>query len=236
MERKSKNPLPVDISLPEQSLLPDGTIFVVLKTLAEVESFWRDHKGKFGFACQGRAYGEPMFLRPYEWVFGSTKSAVVRTVMRWDATKVGCEFYDWAALDPVMHRTWFIDRDEFRASRVAAGVWSPTDESDYLADCVRRSPETYRGWWELKNLPGACDPLDWFNPCGIRQELIDRNMPIHEVESKLQEQTFDDWKASDPCDIEYHDAESIESTILYWQNERANDQDYYGSENELHAS
>ncbi|WP_148639780.1 hypothetical protein [Paenacidovorax caeni] len=140
---------------------------------------------------------------------------MVRKVMRWGESGVGCEFYDWAKNDPSMYRFWFDDREAYRESQIEKGLWSDQDEADYITDCIRRSPETYRGWWQLKDIPGGCDPLDWFNPCIHHEELFDPNMPISEVEKALQEQTFDDWKQSDVYEIEYHDRESIEDAIAY---------------------
>lgn len=232
MKAKKKPSLPVDIKLPERVLLDDGTLFVTLRTLDELERFWREHQGQFEFACEGKGWDKPFYLREYEWVFGTSKSAVVRTVLRWGESGVGCEFYDWSKSDRAMHACWFHDRDEYRDSQIEKSLWSDEDEKAYQADCIRRSPETYRGWWQFKNIPGGCDPLDWFNPCIHHEELFDPNMPIAEVEKALQEQTFDDWKESDVGEIEYHDRASIGKAISYWRNEKAIGQDYYGCENE----
>jgi len=234
MKAKKKPLLPVDIKLPERVLLDDGTMFVTLRTLDELEGFWREHKGQFAYACEGKNWDNPLFLREFEWVFGTSKSAVVRTVMRWDVSGVGCEFYDWAKNDPEMRASWFHYRDEYRDSQIKRGLWSDEDEIGYQADCIRRSPETYRGWWQLKNLPGGFCPSDWFNPCIIHDQLTDPNMPVAEVERTLQEQTFNDWKKS--CagvdEIEYHDQASIEEYIAYWRNEKAIGEGYYGCDNE----
>lgn len=134
-----------------------------------------------------------------------------------------------------MHRCWFNDREAYRDSQIEKGLWSDEDEADYKADCIRRSPNTYRGWWQLKDIPGGCDPLDWFNPCIHHEELFDPNMPIVQVEKTLQEQTFDDWKQSDVYEIEYHDRESIANAIAYWRDEQSAGRGYYGEENEAAA-
>lgn len=231
MRAKKKPLLPVDIKLPERVLLDDGAMFVTLRTLYELEQFWREHKGQFGFACEGNGWANPCFLREYEWVFGMSKSAVVRTVMRWDVSGVGCEFYDWSKHEPNDHAAWFRDRDGYRAFQLEEGLWTDDDEKVYQADCILRSPETYRGRWQLKNLPNGCDPLDWFDDFTV--ELFDPNMPVAEVARTLQEQTFDVWKESaDSVEIEYHDKASIEKMIAYWRHEKAIGQDYYGRENE----
>lgn len=224
--------MPVDIKLPERVLLDDGTMFVTLRTLDEFVKFWQEHKDRFEFACEGKGWDSPIFLREYEWVFGTSKSAVVRRVMRWSESGVSCEFHDCSKSDPAMHASWFHDRDKDRDTQIEKGLWSGEDERAYQADCVRRSPETYRGWWQLKNLPGGCDPLDWFNPFMEHEELIDPKMPIADVEQTLQERTFDDWKESDVCEIDYHDRTSIEEAITYWRDEQAAGQGYKGDENE----
>lgn len=233
MKPKKKPLLPIDIKLPERVLLDDGTMFVTLRTLDELEKFWQEHKGQFEFACVGGGFDDPVYLRRYEWVFGTSKSAVVRTVLRWVECGVGCEFYDWSKNDPSEHASWFRDRDEYRESQIEEGLWSDEDERDYQADCIRRSPETYRGWWQFKNLPGGCNPLDWFNPFTDVEELFDPNMPIAEVERMLQEQTFDDWKESYVVEIDYHDRASLEEAIAYERGNQAAGQGYYGDENEV---
>jgi len=222
--------LPVEIKLLERVLFDNGTMFVTLPTLDELEKFWREYKDHFEFACEGKFWDNPTYLREHEWVFGTSKSAVVRTVMRWSASGVGCEFYDWSKNDPEMHDCWFHERDKYRDSQIEEGLWSVEDERAYQADCIRRSPETYSGWWQLKNLPNGCDPLDWFD-MGNYEELFDPKMPIVEVERMLQEQTFNDWKDSDVNEIQYHDRTSVEETIAYWRGQQAAGQEYYGDEN-----
>ena len=100
MKTKKKPPLPVDIKLPERVMFDDETMFVTLRTLDELERFWQENKGQFEFACEGKGWENPIFLREYEWVFGTSKSAVVRQVMRRSESGVSCEFYDWAKNDP----------------------------------------------------------------------------------------------------------------------------------------
>ena len=235
MKTKKKPLLPVDIKLPERVMFDDGTMFVTLRTLDELEKFWQENKGQFEFACEGKGWESPIFLREYEWIFGTSKSAVVRQVMRWSESGVSCEFYDWAKNDPSMHRCWFNDREAYRDSQIEKGLWSDEDEAAYKADCIRRSPNTYRGWWQLKDIHGGCDPLDWFNPCIHHEELFDPSIPIVQVEETLQEQTFDDWKQSDVYEIEYHDRESIANAIAYSRGEQFDTEAGYGEENETAA-
>jgi hypothetical protein len=219
---------PVNIPLQERVLLDGGVMFVVLPTLDELAMFWEEHKQVFSYACQGIEWENPQFLRGCEWVFGNSKASVIRSVLRWGKSCIGCEFYDWYKHDNGQHDWWFEERDDERNVSIIRGQWSTKDEAAYLADCKRRTPESYRGWWQFCNIPDGREPNDWFNPSLDPVEIIDPNMPIREVEDILHEQTFDDWKASDVWEIEAHDQESIEETIRYWCRERADGRDYYG--------
>lgn len=229
---KSKQPLPVDVSLLDKELLDDGVMFVVLPTLADLEQFWREHKTQFLYGCNGHVWETNTFLRGYEWVFGSSKAAVVRAVMRWDVLGLKCEFYDWAKHEPIDHVSWFRNRDLIRTHDITAGLWTVDDENTYQVDCVRRSPSTYRGWWTLGNLPHGYDQSEWFSSFSDADELFDYDMPIAQVTRMLQEKTFDDWKASDVGELQYHDRDSIDAEIDYWRQEQQTGQGYYGVGNE----
>lgn len=78
-KKLAKKPtLPIQIPLPERVLLENGTMFVTLRTLDELEQFWREHQGQFEFACEGGGcWDNNKYLDHYEWVFGSSKAAVV---------------------------------------------------------------------------------------------------------------------------------------------------------------
>lgn len=158
---------------------------------------------------------------------------MVRTVMRWGQSGVSCEFYNWKEDDPEMFSAWFSNRKEYRERRINAGFWSDDDERAHQAECIRRTPENYYGWWELKNLPGGYSDSEWFSPFGNYERPFDPQIPIAEVEKALQEKTFDDWRDSDHMDdISYHTRESIESMIAYWRQEQLDGCSYYGDENE----
>ena len=227
---KTKSRLPVDIELPERTLLEDGVVFVRLRTLDELDEFWCRHRDKFAFACEGKNSNKPNFLHEYEWVFGSAKAAVVRTVLRWGHSGIGCEFFDWAKHDSKVHEMFFLDRDGERDSEIEKGIWSEKDEINFRADCVRRSVETYRGWWRFCNLPSGYSPNEWLSG---DEELIDPSMAYQEVASKLQEQAFDNWRQSDFWELESHIGGSIDELIQYWKDERVKGEGYYGDENEF---
>jgi len=212
-------PLPVEIELPDRTLLEHGSFFVRLRTLDELDEFWCGHRQKFAFACEGKSSIKPTFLNEYEWVFGSTKAAVIRTVLRWGQSGIDCEFYDWAKHSSQMHESFFLDRDAERHSMIEKGVWSDKDETDFGTDCVIRSVNTYRGWWRYCNLPDGGN-TEWLNDDLDQEELFDPRMPSQEVVTTLHEQTFDSWRQSDFWELESHDAESIDELIRYRKKER----------------
>ena len=230
MKTKSSR-LPVHIHLPDRTLLEGGAFFVCLRTLDELDKFWCEHRQKFAFACKGKTSNKPSFLHEYEWVFGSTKEAVVRTVLRWGQSGIDCEFYDWATHDPQMHESFFLDRDAERDFMIEKGVWSEKDEADFRADCVRRSIETYRGWWRFCNLPNGYSYNEWLDDDLGNEELFDPEMPYQEVVTTLLEQAFNIWQQSDSWELESHSAESIDEFIQYWKQERKQGESYYGDEN-----
>lgn len=236
MSMKTKSArLPVCIELPECTLLEDGTWFVRLRTLDELDVFWSEHRDRFAFACEGHTSSDPSFLHEYEWVFGSTKAAVVRTVLRWGHSGIVCEFYDWAKHDPQMHEMFFLDRAADRDSMIEKGIWLEKNEAGFRADCVRRSIDSYRGWWRFCNLPNGYSSNEWLNGGRAHEELTDPHMAYQEVATALQEQTFDDWRQSGFWELESHNGESIDELLQYWKNERDKGEGYYGDENESFA-
>lgn len=221
MKSRMKSPLPIDIPLPEGVLLDDASMFVRLRTLAELEEFWRLHQDKFHFAARGIRYGdEQSFLNENEWVFATTKAALVKTVCRWDQVGIRCEFYDWSKDDPAEWRSFFTDRDAYRAHRLEGGSWSEEEETTYQADSQRRSPQTYRGWWQLVNLPSSFpNDSSWFSPFADC-EIIDPELPVEIVEKALQEFTFDDWSSiQSEGDIEFMDRDGVNNHIAYEKDE-----------------
>jgi len=81
--RAKKKLLPVEINLSECVLLEDSAMFITPRTLDELEWFQEEHNGQFELACEGKgATSGQSFLREYEWAFGTSKSEVLRTVMR----------------------------------------------------------------------------------------------------------------------------------------------------------
>lgn len=229
-----KKQLPIDIPLQQGVILESGAVFVVLRTLAELEAFWLKNRHALPYAAKGIAYGEcQLFLNEYEWVFAPTKASLIKTVCRWDVVGIKCEWYDWATEEPSMHASWFVERDQFRIAQINSLLWDAESEENYQQDCKKRSPDTYRGWWILSNLPNGIEQYDWFSDFGDnKEELIDPNLPLAEVVQTLQEQTFDDWKEQSDRDLYCFDENGVSEDIAYWRNEQKNGDDYYGKENE----
>ena len=220
-----KYQLPVEIKLPEKVMLENGTMFVTLRTLDELQAFWNENKTRFPFAVRNMV-ADPVLLRDYEWVFGGTKVAVVQTVMRWGESGIGCEFYDWSKSEPDWHRLWFKDRDSVRENAIRDGSWTEMNQAEYEADCILRTPDSYRGWWRLKNIPGGCDWDDWFSDY---QEIYDKNLPVAEVERLLQELTFDEWLSADIHLVRAFGVDELDLEISEGLMARKNnDADYYG--------
>lgn len=217
--------LPIEIRLPENVMLENETMFVILRTLDEFNEFWTANKQKFSFAAS-QWLSDGVFLGKYEWVFGTTKAAVVQTVMRWGRSGVECEFFDWSKSQPEWHKAWFIDRESTRENAIRDGSWTESDQAAYEEDCVIRTPKSYRGWWRLKNIPGGCDPDEWLSDY---QEIFDPNLPMAEVERLLQEQTFDDWLIADLSYVRSYCAEAMDSEISPYL---VSPKDYFEIENE----
>lgn len=226
--------LPVDIKLPEKVMLENGTMFVTFQTLDELCKFWQEHKNQFDFACTGDRDQDVGFLRRYEWVFGTSKSEIVRTVLRWGKSGLAFEFFDWAKDDPSSHLSWFSDREYERNLGIEKGFWSDENEAAYQADCICRSPETYRGYWRLMSTADPSLYLEervnyWID----REELIDPNMPVLEVEKILLEHIFESLYCGNCGEFASHDRASIEETIAYWREEEAIGRGCYGNEDQV---
>jgi hypothetical protein len=233
--KKPKTPiLPIDIALPEHEALEDGAMFVVLRTLDELESFWKANREMFHYAAEGVLQEgiAQEYLNECEWVFGPSKTAVVKAVFRWDQMGIKCEWYDWAGDNPREHAYWFDDRDGYRQSQIAENAWSKADEAAYQTDCQKHSPETYRGWWILTNLPNNCSYHEWFSGYDF-PEITDPHLPVATVVKILQEHNFDDWKECDVGEIRFCDQQGVDESIAHWRDEQRAGREYYGIENEV---
>jgi hypothetical protein len=219
------------IRLAERVPNSDGAVFATLHTIAELEEFW--HLQCFGlqYAAQGILIGDQQyFLDEYEWVFAPSKAALIKAVTRWDAIGITCEWYDWALLEPERHAAWFEERAQFREDRRSNGRWTAADEVKFQQDSRLRSPETYRGYWTLNNLPPGCTFADWFT--SSRAEVIDSTLSAEMAAALLQEMTFDDWHDANIFNLALHDAMGVEHEIMKAKAQRNAGDDYYGCENE----
>lgn len=214
MKSIAKSLLPIDIKLPESVIQENGTIFVHLNTPSELEVFWKNNSDTYNYAARGvDSGGENYYLEKSEWVFSLTKASLVKTVLRWEKIGLWCRFYEWSKEHPGEWSSFFTDRIRYRIQQISQDSWTTEDEAAYIADSLKRSPATYRGWWEIANTPTALS-IDWFSP-NNDFELIDPSLPINIVEATIQEAIFDDWKESDALDIEFLDRAGIEEHIEF---------------------
>jgi len=223
---------PIDINLPEDVLLSCGAMCVTLPTLDDLDKFWSLHRKEFLFAANcvfDIDSLEPSYLKNYQWIFGKTKSSVIAALTRWQELGVECCFYEWKKLEPNDHDSFFEDRDYYRQEQIANERWTAINESDYQADCLLRSRQTYIGYWQLSNLPFSMSDCDWLSP--FAPELFDPSLSVDQATKTMQEITFDDWLAtgaSEPGDPEVFDRKSLGKYIEYWKGERAEGMGYYG--------
>lgn len=226
MKRKklTKPKRPMDIALPENVMLPNGTLFVKLPTLDSLDAFWSENSERFLYAATGIPLTTGQnFLNDCEWVFGNSKAAVVETFCRWNEVGIKTIFYDWAKEDPKDHQAWFDDRDSYAKYRAEQG--KEPERPSFYTTCT---PETYRGYWILENLPNDFDMFSWFTDFAFT-EITDWNLPVATAKAMLQEQTFDDYIEHGCCaDTECFDKAGLTENIEYWKEQRAQGMETYG--------
>lgn len=241
MTKKTQRIKPIDIPFTERELLPNGTMFVTLKTLDELDVFWQENRHTFKFAAQGHTYASeyknPVYLNDYEWVFGSSKEAVVETVCRWNDLNppIQTVWYDWKNdsknhIDVAGSFDWYhAIRDAEYQDLIKNNQLTAEDAFEFEQ---RLSRENYHGWWVLENLPMCPSFEEWFYELTDCQ-IINYNVGAVEATRQLKELKFDNWgDRFDTYDVKCHDLKGIEEEINYWKNERKTKQSYYGDENE----
>ena len=152
-----------------------------------MEDFWRAHREEMPYSAGGHRNpdGKQQYLRPREWIFGPSKISVIQALTRWEELEADCEWFDWAKAEPKQHARYFVDLEDLRAFYRGNGTWTEQAEQEFLA----KTPETYRGWWEFKNLP--------FETADIRLSALppavyDRSASKSVVLSGMQEALFND--------------------------------------------
>jgi len=199
---------------------------VWLRTLDDLEAFWQTHRDRLPFAATGFALRDGQsFVDEYEWYFSPEIPGLVKAVTRWDEMGIGVFWYDWARMNPGEYAGYFQDRADERETRLRQGDWTLEDEAEYRS----RTPDNYRGYWMLENLP--CDILfsDWLVS---EEEICDPDLSPAEVARRFQEQTFWDWLLSDDGEVVFMTAEGVDEFIAEWREEQSQGLDYYGAENE----
>jgi hypothetical protein len=179
---------PIAIELPEGVPLEGGATFVRLRTQDELESFWSANRERYPFAVEGFGSGlldgNPC-LDNKDWIFGPTKAAVVKAMLRWAARGMRCEWYDWATKEPDAHKGLHAYHAAVRREYTAKGEWTEKDEREFNA----RTPEKYTGWWSISPMPRGDELRDWVG--SNAEELWDRTMAPEEAERLLLEQVFE---------------------------------------------
>lgn len=220
---------PVNIELPEGELLPNGTMSINLLTLEALEAFWTANSSRFPYSCEGLDIGpNPMFMRPYQWVFGPSKAAVIETVLRLGKSRISVEFYNWKEQSPADWNEFFVSFADARKRGIKEGDWSAADEAVWEA----KTRDTYHGWWRFDDVPDGMDVNTWFDAFSDAVELWDPEMPIEAVTTQLCEDTFEEWAIQELWELKTHTSTSIEEDLAYWKAEKASGEDYYGRENE----
>lgn len=73
----------------------DGEVIVVtLSSSQELDDFRRMYKRHFPYAATANEFAIHPFLEQQQFVFGRTREAVVRTVLRWDQLGIQCVWVD----------------------------------------------------------------------------------------------------------------------------------------------
>lgn len=220
--------------------LDDGSIFVKLQTIEELEEFWKENQRIYPFFV--RSGSQDSFLDSYDWVFSRSKAGAVKAAFRWDQVGIKCVWYDWVNdTNPVLisdgldAASWFKDRDEWRKNKIQSGNWTDSDEATYQADLISRSPQTYRGWWVLTNLPNNLTHEELFlDSVTEASSVFDPAISIEDVAKLFQEIIFNLWLDENHAlgSCSFGDQISLAKFIEYWKEERAQNNEYYGEENE----
>ena len=206
--KKNQKPLlPVQIKLCERELFENGTLFVKLQGYEAVEKFWRENRNLFTFACTSAGFESPVFLGDDEWVFGKSKSSVMRTVYRWGASGIGVEYYDWRLHCPKEWKSWREDVARHRQKEVENGSWSDVDEAEYQVKIA------HHGWWRFKNLPNDINTEDFM--CDY-DPPTDPGLSINAVEEILLTLDFDS-SSVDVSELNCYDSEGMELMLKNWK-------------------
>jgi hypothetical protein len=215
--------------------LPGGVRFLCLRTLDELAKFWKRQRDTLPYAVgstSGHAGVENWFLQPYEWIFAPSRAAAIRAVLRWDHYRIHAVWFDWASECPAEHAEYFRVLQQTRVRYKAAGAWTAQQERDFQ----RRTPETYRGWWELTNLPARLPASALLGD--FPDEIFDRSLTAAQVEEKFQLQIFESYKGlySSRGHMETFDRAAMDRHIDYCFDDRRRGGDYYGSCNEARSA
>jgi hypothetical protein len=183
-------PLSTRLPLPHGVVLDEGAVAVMLVTDEEVRTFWEARRSEFNYCAHGCAVkGEvDNLLEEGEWVFGPTKSSVIRALSRWDAVGIRVEWYDWAGDVNGAWPTfaeWMEDQVVDRTTALREGTWSAENEHAF------QNPVT--AWWELRDTPPGFPDVREALMFEDVSDLADGAMSSADVGTLFREKAFDHW-------------------------------------------
>jgi hypothetical protein len=237
------HPKPRDFALVDGMEYEDVAIFKRLKTLEDVQLYWNAIKASHPYVCRSSISGIDC-LEIDEWIFSKTKSGAVAAALRWTDVGIQCHWYDWAGdksptlkMDGEDYDSWFRNRDESRQTLIDQGTWSVYDEKRYQSDIAARTPENFKGWWVLKNLPKVSESIaeyfDWDGASTAMCSIVDPSLSIQNVTKQFQCMLFDGWRSMGDCPpVTCYCKEDVKEFLEYWLGCKSRGDEYYGMEEE----
>ena len=205
---------PSDIELPINVPLPYGVICVLLETFEEKEKFWLDHREIYPYSFEdNRPSTIPFYLPKNHILFGPTKAAVMKVLMRFDQLGVRFEWYDYANDPNSDSARFYQDNEESKRKSVAEGTWSQKKEVDYQ----RCSPEYYSGWWTFINLPE-----DWHVASDFDIEdlqITDTSLSREKAEKIYFDTLFDRCAKNNNGGVNFFDADEMDDYLTGFKEE-----------------
>lgn len=105
-------------------------------------------------------------------------------------------------------------------------IWRPADEEEVALATGDRD----FGFWEFSKLPFGIPFWNWFDELF---DLTDPDLSTEKVMQIFKEKTFDAWGRGTGFPVVFMNSREMDEEVLYWQEQRAAGEEYYGSENEI---
>lgn len=187
---------------PDWALCSGKAVLVTLKTLPELEAFWRKYQSSLPYSVTAyNCLAGQEFLRPFEWVFASSETELVKALTRWDQSDMFVKWRPWA-------------EDNLANAELAA---------------VTPASVMLRGWWVLVNYPALGDEFCWEAPdIGMVDDL---GITPEDMAQQFQEELFASWRAND-SDLMAFTPEELDLYLVEWSERKRDGREYYGHRNE----